>query len=170
MADDRPENQPSGGLLGMLLSPLRAPQRVFGDVESIARALLALQHDIGERLASIDLNAQRLASGLGDLQAPLDRIDHTTAELPKLKRAITERMDAQREDLKTLQQLEQAVTDRMDTIRDELHTRMLAVEQDLRVMHTPIEQISRDVAQIVELLPDPSTGPLARLKDTLSSS
>jgi hypothetical protein len=47
---------------------------------------------------------------------------------------------------------------------------MLAVEEEVRELRSPIEKMSRDLATMVELLPNPSDGPLARLKDTLTSS
>lgn len=175
MADDRPGREPTG-LLGALLTPLRAPQRVFTDIESIAVALLSLQRDASERLASIDKNAATLTGAVGDLQAPLERIDHKTTELQnleeavtvrmdalredlgaltKLENAITVRMDAMREDLGALTQLEASITERMDGLREDLNARMQAVEHEVHSMRAPMEQISRDVAQVVKLLPEP---------------
>lgn len=37
-------------------------------------------------------------------------------------------------------------------------------------MRAPMQQMSRDLTTIVKLLPQAGDGPLARLKDTLSSS
>jgi len=142
MTDGSAENPQSPSLIRALLSPLRTPQRVVGNIETIATALLALQHDAHERLASLD---DRVAA----LRAPLDRLDRRVAELQKLEQAVTEQTDA---------------------IRHELNARMLAVEQEVRGMRSPIERMARDLGTVVELLPDPSDGPLARLKDTFTSS
>ncbi|MDQ6776916.1 MAG: hypothetical protein M3071_12035 [Actinomycetota bacterium] len=126
-----------------LLAPLSAPQRVVGNIETIASALLGLQRDVQERLASVD---ERVGALLGRIK----RLDRRVAELQKLERAMTEQTDA---------------------IRDEFNARMLAVEEEIRGMRAPIEKMSRDLASVVELLPSPSDGhPLTRLKDTLTSS
>jgi hypothetical protein len=142
MADDRTEDIESQGFMRALLGPLRASHRVAGNIETIASALLALQRDAHERLASVD-------ERVGALLVPLTRLDRRVAELQKLERAVTEQTDA---------------------IRDELNTRMLAVEEEVRGMRSPIEQMSRDLGTVMQLLPNPDDGPLARLKDTLTSS
>jgi len=129
-------------LMRSLLAPLRAPQRLVGNIETIASALLDLQRDAHDRLASVD-------ERVGALLVPLTRLDRRVAELQKLERALREQTDA---------------------IRYELNTRMLAVEQEVREMRSPIEKMSRDLGTMGELLPNPSDGPLARLKDTLTSS
>ncbi|MBA3328601.1 MAG: hypothetical protein H0T43_09910 [Solirubrobacterales bacterium] len=149
MPEDQPHSQEPPSLLGTLLAPLRAPQRVVTDIETIASALLSLQHDAAERLASIDERAGGLLSSIGALRAPLDRIDRKVTELTKL---------------------EAAITDRMDKLHDDLDARLRAAEQEVRALRPPIEQMARDVAGIMELLPDPSDGPMARLKDTFSPS
>jgi len=138
MTDD-----PSGSPAPQILRrALLAPLRVAENIETIASALLALQRDARERLASVD----EAVSALG---APLERLDRRVAQL---------------------QELEQAVTEQTDAIRDDLNTRMLALEQEVRGMHEPIEQMARDLGTAVKLLPNPSDGPIARLKDTLTSS
>jgi len=63
------------------LAPLRAPQRVFTDIEPIASTLLALRRDVQGRLASIDENAGALLEAVGTLRSPLERIDRKVEEL-----------------------------------------------------------------------------------------
>ncbi len=149
MTDDRSENIESQSLMRALLAPLRAPQRVVGNIETIASALLGLQRDVQERLASVDERLSSVDKRVGTLLAPLNRLDRRVAELHTIERAMTEQTDA---------------------IRKEMNTRMLAVEEEVRGMRSPIEKMSRDLAAVVELLPEPSDGPLARLRDTLTSS
>jgi chromosome segregation ATPase len=140
-------DEPSGraglhSLRRLLLLPVSAPQRVAGNIETIASVLIALQRDAQERLASLDKR-------VGALSVTLVRLDRRVAQL---------------------QELEQAVTEQTDAIRDDLNTRLLAVEEQIRDMQSPIDQMSRDLGTVVNLLPDPSDGPLARLKDTFTSS
>ncbi len=142
MTSDPTESAQPQGIVRALLAPLRAPQRVVGNIETIASVLLSLQHDTQARLASVD-------ERVGALLTALNLLDRNVAEL---------------------QRLEQTVTEQTDEIRQDLNARMLAVEQEVRGMRPPIERMSRDLATVVELLPDPRDGPLARLKDTFSSS
>lgn len=149
MTDDQHHSQESQSLIGGLLAPLRAPQRVFTDIETIASTLLALRRDVQGRLASIDENAGALLKEVGTLRSPLERIDRKVEELERIEEAITERMDA---------------------IHDDLDARLLSVEQEVRAIRPAMEQMSRDLSTIVKLLPQAGDGPLARLKDTLSPS
>ena len=149
MTDDQHHSHESQSLIGGLLAPLRAPQRVFTDIEAIASTLLALRRDVQGRLASIDENAGALLESVGTLRTPLERIDRRVEELEKIEEAITTRMDA---------------------IHDDVDARLASVEEEVRAMRSPMDQMSRDLATIVKLLPQAGDGPLTRLKDTLSSS
>jgi vacuolar-type H+-ATPase subunit I/STV1 len=125
-----------------LLAPLRAPQRIVSNIETIASALLTLQRDTHEHLASVD-------ERVGALLVPLTALNRKVTELQKLERSVTEQTDA---------------------IRDDINTRLVAVEEEVRAMRPPIDQMSRDLATVVRLLPNPNDGPLARLRDTFTSS
>ncbi len=150
MAHDPAEHEETHGLLGALLAPLRASQRVVANIETIAAALLSLQGDARERLASVDERAGALVQAVAALRAPLERVDRKVTELSRLEQAITVRMDA---------------------IQDDLNMRVQAVVgEEVHAMRAPIEEMSRKLAEVVELLPDPNDGPLARLKDTLTAS
>jgi hypothetical protein len=142
MTDDQTESPEAQGVMRALLAPLRTPQRVVDHIETIASALLSLSRDAHDRLASID-------DQLGALLPPVGRIDRNVHELEKLEVAVTEQTDA---------------------LRDDLTARLLAVEAEVRAMRAPIEGMSRDLATVVKLLPNPSGGPLARLRDTLTAS
>jgi hypothetical protein len=62
------------------------------------------------------------------------------------------------------------MTEQTNAIREDLRARMLAVEEEVGGMRDPMERISRDLATVVKLLPNPSDGPIARLRDTFTSS
>ena len=177
MTDDRSDPLEPQGLLGTLLSPLRAPQRVITDIETIASALLSLQRDARDRLAAIDHHAGELVERVGALLEPVQSLDRHVAEMGSLEQTIIERMEALQAPLDRvddrvteLQRLEQVITVRMDSIDEDLNKRMLAVEAEVHSMRAPIEQMARDVSQVVLLLPEPGDGPLTRLKDTFSAS
>jgi hypothetical protein len=144
MTDRRPS-----GVLDALLTPLRLPGRFVGEVESVSRALLSLQRAAEDHLASLDHRAGELIAGLAGLSRGVGRIERKVDGLMGLEATIKERMDG---------------------VRQDLNERMLAVEAEVRGIRPPIEEISRDVQAISRLLPNPADGPLARLKDTLTSS
>jgi len=137
------------GILDALLMPLRLPGRMARDLESVSRALRSLQRTAEIRLGSVDDRAGELIVGLAGLHASVIRIE-----------AKVERLTG----------LEATIDERMEVLRADLNTRMLAVEAEVRQINPGLSQMARDVQTIQRLLPDPSDGPLTRLKDTLTSS
>jgi chromosome segregation ATPase len=147
-----PENSRAdeqSGLFDTLLLPLRLPGRVVGEIESVTRALLSLQRSAEVHLASVDKNSGDLVAGLTGLRASVARLEGKVDALTGLEATIEERMDG---------------------LRKDLNTRLLAVEAEVREMRPALEQMSRDVQTIERLLPNPADGPIARLRDTLTSS
>lgn len=179
MSSDREadDDQPAPGVFDTLLMPLRLPGRVVSDIETLAQAVVALQENAAQRLGSVDDRAGQLVEGLGELHGSVDEIKGTVDTLeqkrmPAFLKALEKlqgSIDRIERQVGELESLEQVLTDRMDGLREDLNTRMLAVEQEVRSMHPPMEQMARDVAKIDGLLPNPSDGPLTRLKDTLTS-
>ncbi len=141
--------QPSSGILGSLLSPLQVPGRVLHDVETIVRAVVAVQDAAERHLASLDARAGVLVEQVARLQDTVTTIDD------KVER---------------LMGLEETIESRMGVLRDDLNLRMLAVEAEVHGLRPAIDRMGRDVQDIVRLLPNPSDGPLARLRDTLTAS
>ncbi len=131
------------------MMPLRLPGRVVSDIETVTAAVLSLVRNTEQRLGSVD-----------------DRTGQLVASLVALRRAL-ERIDGR---VEKLQAIEDTLDDHMNGLRGDLNERLLAVEEEVRAMRAPVEQMARDTSQIVRLLPDPSAGPMARLKDTLTSS
>ncbi len=135
--------------LDVLLLPVRLPGRVATDVAALSRSVLALERTAGRHLPSIDGRA-------GDLLVALDGLSAAVA-----------RLEGQVEELTGL---ETTIEDRMQGLRDDLNTRMRAVEAEVHGMRPALASIAREVQGVVRLLPDPSDGPFARLRDTLTSS
>jgi hypothetical protein len=146
---DRPESDRRSGILATLRSAVRLPGRVVGDIENVSRALLSLQRSAEDHLALVDRRAGQLIEGLGGLHASVRRLEGKVDGLVGLEATIDKQMDGMRADL---------------------NTRMLALEAEVREVRPGVERIARDVQSIGRLLPDPGDGPLARLKDTLTSS
>ncbi|HWH09700.1 MAG TPA: hypothetical protein VG165_01095 [Solirubrobacteraceae bacterium] len=139
----------SSGVLDALLSPLRLPGRVVGEIESVSRSLRSLQRSAEVHLTSLDARAGSLIAGLAVLQDSMDRVEAR---------------------IEALTTLEATIEGRMDGLREVLNVRLLAVEAEVRGIRPAVDQTARDVQTIGQLLPDPADGPLARLRDTLSAS
>lgn len=142
MSDERGVDGPPG-----VLDALLAPLRIVAEIETIARAVGSLSATANERLKSIDERAGALVEGLGGMGASLTQLESKVGELTGLEEMIEKRMEA---------------------LRGDLNERMLAVEGQLHEIQTPINQMAQDVVEIKQLLPDPSDGPIARLKDQLT--
>jgi hypothetical protein len=67
------------------------PQRVVGNIEIIASALLSLQRDTPERLASVD-------ERVGALILPLIALDRKVTDLRTLERSLTDETGARLRD------------------------------------------------------------------------
>jgi hypothetical protein len=67
------------------------PQRVVGNIEIIASALLSLQRDTPERLASVD-------ERVGALILPLNALDRKVTDLRTLERSLTDETGARLRD------------------------------------------------------------------------
>lgn len=146
MSDERSGGGPPN-VLDAVLAPLRLPQRIVAEIETIAGAVLSLSKTADERLKSIDGRAGALVKGLGTMGASLTRLESKVEALAGLEATIEARMEA---------------------LRDDLNTRMLSVEGQLKEVNGPLTEMAKDVAEITQLLPDPADGPIARLKDQLT--
>jgi len=132
-----------------LLAPLRLPQRAISEIESIAASVGALASTAERRLSSIDDSAGVLVEEIRALRAALKRVE---AKVDKLAG------------------LEETIEANMQGLRSDLNLRMLAVEHEVRGLRDPIDHVALDVSKIQSLLPEPSDGPIARLKDTLTKN
>ena len=176
MASD-PDEQETPGVFDALLMPLRLPGRVISDIETMTQSVVALQRTAEDHLAGLDENAGLLVEGLKDLHGSVDAIDAKVNKLeqermPAFLEAtakLQESIDRIEGRVKTLQTLENTIEEMMAGLREDLNARMLAVEHEVRSMQAPMQKMATEVENIGGLLPDPSDGPLTRLKDTLSS-
>jgi len=178
MDDDSNATTGAPGILDAMLSPLRLPGRVASDIDTLTRAVSGLRDDARKHLSSIDQRAGALVDGLGKLGGAVGRIERkvNTIERERMETllgaisGLQPSIDRIERRVAELASLEATITERLDGVRADLNQRMLAVEGEVRTMHQPMTQMARDVAKIDELLPDPKDGPMARLKETLSSS
>jgi chromosome segregation ATPase len=175
MTDERGDE--SLNVFDTLMMPLRLPGRVVSDIETVTRAVVALQSDAKKHLSSVDDRAGQLIDGLEDLRGAIARIEGkvNTLEEERMEAFLeaTDKLQASIDRIEgrvaKLESLEVSVTDRIDGLRGDLNDRMTAVKGEVHAMRPPMEQMADDVAKIDGLLPDPKDGPLTRLKDTLSS-
>jgi septation ring formation regulator EzrA len=176
MSDERADSPLN--VVDTLLMPLRLPGRVVSDIETLTKAVVALQSDAKEHLSSVDDRAGELIDGLHELHEAVQRIEArvNTIEEERLEAFLeaTERLQASIDRIDhrvvLLDTLEATITEQIEGLRHDLNERMTAVKAEVEGMRPPLDEMATDVAKIDELLPDPKDGPLTRLKDTLSSS
>jgi len=176
MPDERSDSPLN--VVDTLLMPLRLPGRVVSDIETLTKAVVALQADAKEHLSSVDDRAGQLIDGLHTLHEAVARIESkvNTIEEERLE-AFLEATDRLQASIDRIDQrvvkidtLETTITEQIEGLRYDLNERMTAVKAEVEAMRPPLDEMATDVAKIDELLPDPKDGPLTRLKDTLSSS
>jgi chromosome segregation ATPase len=161
-----------------LLMPLRLPGRVVSDIETLTRAVVALQSDAKEHLSSVDGRAGKLLEGLHTLHEAVGRIETKVNAIEEERlEAFLDATDKLQDSIDRIEQrvehldtLEATITDQIGGLRHDLNERMTAVRAEVKAMRPPLEEMAGDVAKIDELLPDPKDGPLTRLKDTLTSA
>ncbi len=176
MTEERGDNPLN--VFDTLMLPLRLPGRVVSDIETLTRAVVALQSDAKKHLSSVDERAGKLIEGLGGLHEAVARIEDKVNTLEEVRmeaflvatdklQTTIDRMDGR---VAQLESMEATVTTQIDGLRADLNDRMTAVKGEVHAMRPPLEAMAGDVAKLDELLPDPKDGPLTRLKDTLSST
>ncbi len=177
MSDDR-EADPPSTVLDTLLTPLRLPGRVASNIEELVAAVVALQSDATKHLESVDERAGKIVDGLDELGATIDRVEGMVQRLEQERMQafldavgkLQDSIDRIEGRVIELESLEEEVTTRMDKLGADLNERMAEVREEVGAMRPPIEAMADDVKKIDELLPDSDSGPLTRIKDTLTSS
>lgn len=176
MSDERGDTPLN--VMDTLLMPLRLPGRVVSDIETLTKAVVALQSDAKKHLSSVDDRAGKLIDGLGTLHAAVARIETKVATIEEERlEAFLDATDKLQASIDRIEQrvvhldtLEATITDQIQGLRTDLNERMSAVKAEVQAMRPPLADMADNVAKIDDLLPDPKDGPLTRLKDTLSSS
>jgi len=95
MREARADNPPN--VIEALLMPLRLPGRVVSDIETLTKAVVALQSDAKKHLSSIDDRVGQLIGGLQTLHEVVAGIERTVNTIEE------ERLEAFLEATDTLQ-------------------------------------------------------------------
>lgn len=179
MAVDRDDDAPAAlNMFDTLLLPLRLPDRAVSDIETLTRAVVGLRSDAKEHLSSVDERAGLpstvsarcgpRSTGSSTRSNKLEqerRGRRSSTRSPRCRQASIDRIEGR---VEVLASLEETVTGLIGALRSDLNDRMIAVQDEIHTMRTPLQQMASDVAKIDDLLPDPKDGPLTRLKDTLT--
>jgi len=121
-------------------------EAVLGVLLLPIRIPLRVLGGLGDVAGTIDRRAAQLQQAVVALQAPLESIDGKVTVL------------------------EDSLSERLDAVRVDLGNRMGELEERLVAMHPQLERIAGDLEDTAKLLPDPTSGPMARLRDTFTSS
>jgi len=125
---------------------MRRSEAVLGVLLLPIRIPLRVLGGLGDVAGTIDRRAAQLQQAVVALQAPLESIDGKVTVL------------------------EDSLSERLDAVRVDLGNRIGELEERLVAMLPQLERIAGDLEDTTKLLPDPAAGPLARLRDTFSSS
>lgn len=105
----------------------------------------------------------------GRVVADVGTLARGVGELVEGVRALEQLVEGIDDRVQKLESLEATMKSMMEDVREDLNARMGEVQEDVHAMLPMLEKMGSDVAKIDNLLPDPSDGPLTRLKDTFSS-
>lgn len=170
MASEKGSEGAAPSLLSGLLAPLRLTERAL---EALVDAATALREVRGE-LSAMREQTEPLAE-----LVPLTRQLMAIVEpMPPTVERISAQAEPLEEMLPSLERLEQAVVSRLE----EAHETMEALERDEARLNEQVATLCReigdlkdiitglkgDVERITERLPDPSHGPLDKVRDVLS--
>ena len=170
MASEKTINDAGAGILSGLLAPLRMPERAL---EAIADAAGAI------REVRSELTAMReQTEPLGELVPLTKDLKALVEPMPPTVERISAQAEPLEEMLPALERLEQAVVGRLEAAQET----MKAIERDEARLNEQVERLCReigelkgtisglkdDVERITERLPDPSHGPLDKVRDVLS--
>ncbi len=125
---------------------MRRSEGVLGVLLLPIRIPLRVLGGLGDVAGTIDRRAAQLQQAVVALQAPLESIDGKVTVL------------------------EDSLSERLDAVRVDLGNRIGELEERLVAMLPQLERIAGDLEDTTKLLPDPAAGPMARLRDTFSSS
>ncbi len=168
-SDTTSERSGGGSLLSGLMAPLRFPERAL---EALARAaddlteirselismreqneplaeLVPLTKEIKERIEPMPPTVERI-SGQAE---PLEEL---LPALVRLEQAVVGRLEAAQETMKALERDEARLNDQVATLCREVGT-----------LRATVSGLKGDVERITERLPDPTHGPLDKVRDAL---
>ena len=165
----------SGGdsLLSGLLAPLRGPGRTLAVLEAISGAAGALadirselitMREQNEPLAELVPLTKEIKVQIEPMPPTVERIsgqaeplEDLLPALVRLEQAVVERLDAAHETMKALERDEARLNEQVTNLCREIGT-----------LQDTVSGLKGDVERITERLPDPTHGPLAKVRDVLS--
>ncbi len=131
-----------GGVLSGLLSPLRLPERVAEAIESIA-----------EKLEDV----RPMREDVATIREQSSDLDELLPALASMKEDLGARIDA----------LHGCILE-LEGIEEGLDKRVRELCQEMTAMHRTVGGLEGDVERITERLPDPTHGPLDKVRDALA--
>ena len=170
VASEKTSDRAAASLLSGLLAPLRVPERAL---EALADAAGALR-EVRSELSAM----RKQTEPLGEL-VPLTReLKGIVEPMPPTVERISGQAEPLEDLLPALVRLEQAVVGRLEAA----HETMKAIERDEARLNEQVETLcgeigdlqrtvsglKGDVEQITERLPDPTHGPLDKVRDALT--
>ena len=173
MAQQETSNDARGGLLSGLTAPLRLPERALVALEALAGAADALT-DIRSELGTLRQQNEPLAELVPltkDIKARIEPMPPTVERisgqaepleellpaLVRLEKAVVQRLEDAHETMKALERAEARLNEQVSNLCREIGT-----------LQETVTGLKGDVERITERLPDPTQGPLDKVRDALT--
>ncbi len=173
MAQRESSNDAGGGLLAGLIAPLRLPERALEALEALAGAAGALtdirselitMREQNEPLAELVPLTKEIKERIEPMPPTVERIsgqaeplEELLPALVRLEQAVVGRLEAAQETMKALERDEARLNDQVTELRSGIGT-----------LQETVSGLKGDVERITERLPDPTHGPLDKVRDALS--
>ena len=171
MASEKTSEPSAGGsLLSGLIAPLRVPERALealigaaGDLAAI-RSELSTMREQNEPLAQLVPLTKEIKARIEPMPPTVERIsgqaeplEELLPALERLERAVVERLEATQETMKAIERDEARLNDQVSKLCGEIGT-----------LKETVSGLKGDVERITERLPDPTQGPLDKVRDALT--
>ncbi len=166
----REESDAGGSLLSGLMAPLRVPERAFDALAGAADALNDIRSELramrkqNEPLAELVPLTRELQAQIGPMPPTVERISRQAEPLEDLLPALMRLEQSVVERLEATQQTMEAIE------RDEarLNEQVRKLCGDIGTLQETVAGLKGDVERMTDRLPDPTHGPLDKVRDALT--
>lgn len=170
VASEKTSGGAHANLLSGLLAPLRLPERALDALAGAAADLSAIRSELSEMrtqteaLAELPELTRELRSliepmppTVGRISAQAEPLEEMLPALDRLEQSVVKRLEATQETMKVIERDEARLNEQVETLCGEIG--------DLK---RTINGLKDDVEKITERLPDPTHGPLDKVRDVLT--
>ncbi len=170
MASEKTSNDAPASLFSGLTAPLRIPERTLEALAGATADLSAIRSELGamrdqtEPLAELPALTRELRGLIEPMPPTVERISFQAKPLAELlpalvglEEAVVGRLEAAHETMRAIERDEARLNEQVETLGSEIGD-----------LQRTVSGLKDDVERITERLPDPTHGPLDKVRDVLS--